>query len=189
MINFILLGAGGHAKALADAITVNGGSIKAYVDPKTSDWLDARHETKEENVEPSDGSVVIGLGGLSPIKLQARLSMLDRFLERGFSAEPIIHPSAYVSPQATLEPGTVILGNAIIQPDARIERGAIVNTSATIEHDSTVGAGAHIAPGAIVLGDCQIGKCGFIGAGTVILQGRTTPDAHFIAALSCYDGA
>ena len=188
MSNFILLGAGSHAKALVDAITANGDSVSTYVDPKASHWLDARHVSNEEDVTPSEGNIVIGLGGLSPRKLQARLDMLDRFLARGFSATPIVHPSACVSPRATLNPGVVVLGNAIVQPDVKVERGAIINTSATIEHDSHVGAGTHIAPGAIVLGDCRIGGCSFIGAGAVILQNRSVPDAHFVSALACYDG-
>jgi sugar O-acyltransferase (sialic acid O-acetyltransferase NeuD family) len=188
MKKFVLLGAGGHAKALVEAIRGTGGSISAYVDPKPSGWLDAPQKIDEEDVSLSDGSIVVGLGGLSPKKLWARLDMLDKFMARGFSAEPIVHPSAFVSSSAILEPGTVILGKAIIQPDAKIGRGAIINTHATIEHDSNIGAGSHIAPGAIILGDTHIGDCTFVGAGAVILQGRSVPDSHFVAAQTCYTG-
>ena len=188
MKEFVLIGAGGHAKAIVEAICETGGSISAYVDPKPSDWLDASQKIDEKNLSVSDGSIVIGLGGLSPKKLRARLAILDKIIERGFSAEPIVHPSAFVSSRAILEPGAVVLGKAIVQPGASIGRGVIINTNATIEHDSNIGAGAHIAPGAIVLGDTHIGDCTFVGAGAVILQGRSVPTAGFVAAQTCYTG-
>lgn len=188
MSTFVLLGAGGHAKSLVESIRAAGGSISVYVDPVPSRWLDARHETDEQAVTPEDGNVIVGLGGLSPTKLSARLALLDRFLARDFAATPIIHPAAHVSPSAELSPGVAILGGAVVQPNTKIGRGAIINTGAIIEHDSTIGAGTHIAPGAIVLGDCRIGDCCFIGAGAVMLQSSSTSGQVFVPALTRHDG-
>lgn len=188
MTRYVLLGAGGHGKALVEAIGATGAAIAVYVDPRASDWLTARHETEETAVSPGDGEVAIGLGGLSSTKLGARLAMLDRFLDRGFAATPVVHPAAHVSPSATLEPGATILAGAVIQPGATVGRGAIINTNATVEHDSAIGAGAHVAPAAVVLGNCGIGDCCLIGASSVVLQGRRVPSGTFVAALSVQDG-
>lgn len=188
MSDFILLGAGGHAKALVEAIAELEGTIVAYIDPQPADWLNVRHETEETAVSPEDGSVITGIGGLSPTKLHKRLEMLDRFLTRRFTANALIHPTAHVSASAVLAVGVSILAGAVIQPEAKIGRGVIINTNATVEHDSVVGCGTHIAPGAIVLGDCRIGECCFIGAGAIVFQGRSVPDGTFLPALSSYTG-
>ena len=186
MSNFILLGAGGHAKALVETITELEGTVVVYIDPQPADWLDVRHETDEAAVSPEDGSVITGIGGLSPTKLRKRLETLDRFLRRRFTADALIHPAAHVSASADLAAGVSILAGAVIQPEAKIGRGVIINSNATVEHDSVVGCGTHIAPGAIVLGDCRIGECCFIGAGAIVLQGRSVPDGTFLPALSSY---
>ena len=188
MKNYVILGAGGHAKSLVEAITAKGGEISAYVDPRRCEWLECRHEKDEMAITPEDGSIIVGLGGICPDKLIYRLSILEQMLARDFDAPPIIHPQAQVSVNASLEPGVIIMRGAIIQPGASLGLGCIVNTGAIVEHDSNIGAGAHIAPGAIILGSCNIGKTSFIGAGAVVLQGQEVKKGSLIPALMKFSG-
>lgn len=89
-----------------------------------------------------------------------------------FSSANIIHPSAIISPKATLKNyGIMISAGVIINPLALIEDGAICNTGCIIEHECEVGKYAHIGPGAILCGNVKVGECSFIGAGAVIKQG------------------
>src|SRR5690606_2438624 len=139
-----------------------------------------------ERAKPEAGTLVLGLAGIAPDELRVRLALLDRYLARGFSAEPVIHPSAVVSRDAEIGAGVIVLARAVVQPFARLGRGALVNTGAIVEHDSSVGAGSHVAPGAIVLGGCTIGAACMIGAGAVVLQGSTVPDGSLIKAATRY---
>ena len=179
----ILVGAGGHAKALVETALVSGQSVCAYVDPKECPWLTARHVTEDHDVKPTDGNVVVGFGAVEPEGLRRRLRVLDGYLERGFDAPPLIHRAAYVSPDAELEPGVAVLGGAVVQPGAVVGRGSIVNSGAIIEHDASIGSGTHVAPGAIVLGDCRVGDCCMIGAGAVVLQMCLVPSDTLVPAL------
>lgn len=188
MKSHILLGAGGHAKALVEAITAGGGKICAYVDPKVCSWINCRHVLDESQIKPEDGVLVIGLGGISPAKLAVRLELLSSLIARGFEAPPVVHPAAYVSANASLAPGTVILAGAVIQPGVILGTGAIINSGAIVEHDSTVGAGSHIAPGAIILGNCKIGTHCFVGAGTVVVQEKIITNGSLIPALHKFSG-
>lgn len=178
----VLVGAGGHAKGVAEALELAGHMVATYVDPRPALWLDAEHETDDEAVTPDRGALVLGVGGVTPEDLRRRLALLDRYLERRFSAPPIVHPSAVVSRRARLAAGAIVLAGAVLQPDARIGRGALVNTRAVVEHDAVVGEGAHIAPGAVVLGGADIGACCMIGAGAVVLPGATVPALTTVAA-------
>ena len=180
----ILIGAGGHAKALVETLRASGQSVSAYVDPKPAAWLQSRHFSDDADVEPSDGNIALGIGGVDPAGLHRRLGLLDRYLQRGFEAAPVIHGAAYVSSDAFLEPGVAVLGGAIVQPGVTIGRGAIVNSGAIVEHDATIGAGTHIAPGAIVLGDCRIGDCCMIGSGAIVLQACSIPADTLVPALT-----
>ena len=162
-MNVVLVGAGGHAKAVCEAIAEAGGRIEAYVARQPADWLDAPHIAHDDEAVPGSGTAVLGIGGVTPDQLDKRLGLLDAYLERGFGAAPVVHHAAHVSPSAELAPGAVVLAGAVVQPDARISRGVIVNSGALVEHDSAVGAGSHVAPGAIILGDCTVGDCCMIG--------------------------
>ena len=68
----------------------------------------------------------------------------------------IIHPTAYVSPKATIESGTAILPKAVVNTHSIIEEGSIINTGAIVDHDTTIGRAAHICVGAIVKADNNI---------------------------------
>ncbi len=180
----ILIGAGGHAKAVAEAAIATIGEVVAYVDPHPAEWLRAAHLSSDANVKATGIPVVIGMGGVTAVQLKARLALLDSYLGRGHPAPAIVHPEAHVSASAHLESGAIVLAGAIVQPGAVIGRGVIVNTRAVVEHDSVIGDGAHVAPGAIVLGGCTVGRCAMIGAGAVVLPTATVADEALVPALT-----
>ncbi|MCX7353313.1 MAG: hypothetical protein NTY59_00485 [Alphaproteobacteria bacterium] len=184
----ILIGAGGHAKAVAEAATASIGPIVAYVDPRPSNWLHAAQLTADTDVKTNGIPIVLGMGGVTATQLKARLALLDAYIGRGHPAPSIVHPQAHVSPAATLEAGAIVLAGAVVQPGAVIGRGAIVNTRAVVEHDSMIGEGSHVAPGAMVLGSCCVGRCVMIGASAVVLSSSMVADEALVPALTRHGG-
>lgn len=80
----------------------------------------------------------------------------------------LIHPTAVISPSATIGSGTVIMAGAIIQARARIGKHCIINTGATVDHDCIIGDYAHIAPGAHLCGHVEVGEGALVGVGVGI---------------------
>ncbi len=185
---YLLIGAGGHAKAVVEAATASLGELTAYIDPNPADWLAAAQIRSDIDVKASTLPVIIGVGGVSVTQLLKRLALLDGYIGRGHNAPIIVHPQAYVSRLARLKAGSIILAGAVIQPGAEVGRGAIINTHAVVEHDSAIGDGAHVAPGAIVLGACHIGRCAMVGAGAVVLPGAVVADEMLVPALTLHGG-
>ena len=62
----------------------------------------------------------------------------------------LIHPSAVVSPKASIQEGTVVLSNAVIQANAVIGAHGLRNVSAVIDHDVVLGNFVHIRPLAFI---------------------------------------
>ena len=186
-MNCLLIGAGGHAKAVAEAATATLGGISAYVDPQPADWLAAQHIPGDDDVDADGTAVVLGLGGVTAAHLKKRLAVLRRYLDNGHVAPILQHPAAYVSDTARLGIGCIILAGAVVQPGAELGEGVIVNTRAIVEHDCVIGAGTHVAPGAVVLGGCRIGSCAMIGAGAVVLPGATVGDEELVSALTRHE--
>jgi len=82
-----------------------------------------------------------------------------------------IHPSAIVSPTATIGEGTVVMQGAIIQAGAIIGKHCIVNTGATIDHECVLEDFVHVSPHATLCGNARVGEGSWIGAGTTIIPG------------------
>lgn len=184
----MLVGAGGHARALAEALAARGLRIAAYVDRAACAWLPGvpRFESDDETEGHRADGFVLGIGAVSPDGLARRLDLFRRYAARGWSAPAVVHPSAIVSAGAALGEGCHVLAGAVVQPGAAIGKAAIVNTGAIVEHDGRLGEGAHVAPGAIVLGGCNVGDCAMIGAGAVVLQGASVPGRALVPAGTRY---
>lgn len=181
-----LIGAGGHAKVVADCLAMLGRPVLAYVDPVRADWLAAPHfpvETALYGAHPAC-DVAVAFVGTSPDALRRRLALLDDLMRAGCSSPYLAHPAAVISPAATLEPGVQVMAGAVVNAFADLARGCVVNTRAIVEHDAAIGAGSHVAPGAIVLGGARVGACCLIGAGAVILPGAVIADNTLVPALT-----
>ncbi len=182
--HILLVGAGGHAKAIAEAL--DDQALMAYVDVVAAPWLAARHIGDDETALQSDEpeNFVLGLGGATQAALERRFSLFERYLASGRAAPPVRHPAAHVSAAAQIEEGAIVLAGAIVQPGAVIGRAAIVNTGAIVEHDCRLGAGSHLAPRAVLLGGVTVGRCAMIGAGAVVLPQSEIGDGVLVAANS-----
>lgn len=183
-MDIVLIGAGGHAKAVVEILQASSSRVVGYLDCRDAAWLRAPRlgdDSAALALDPAVG-VVLGIGGIDPASLVRRAELLGNARRPWRPAPSVVHPSAVISSSATIEEGCTILAGAIIQPGARIGAGAIINTGAVVEHDSVVGAGSHISPRAVVLADATVGDYCMIGAGAVVLPGTTVKDNILVPA-------
>lgn len=101
-----------------------------------------------------------------------RLEWCDRITQAGAQLATLIHPTAYVSPRASIALGTVILPKAVINQGTRVERGCIINLGAIVDHGCIIEEGVHICLGAIVKGENHLPRCIKIEAGEVVERGH-----------------
>jgi UDP-perosamine 4-acetyltransferase len=113
---------------------------------------------------------------------RARRRYAQLILDNGFELISSIHPSAVVSPSASIGRNVVVAPAAIIGPEVQIDDSVIVNTGCIIEHECRIGQGAHICPGAAMAGRVNIGQGAFIGLGSRIIQCLSIGDDAIIGA-------
>lgn len=111
----------------------------------------------------------IAVGGTSDNAPRRQVYELAR--REGFELLNVIHPSAVVSPSATLGDGVAVCPGAVVGAGARIGSNVIVNTGAIVEHDCVIGDHAHVASGAVLAGGVAVGQRAHIGAGASVRQG------------------
>lgn len=175
-----LIGAGGHARVVLDALLESGtnkSGIAARADTPAPDLLGLPVETP--SIAPSlDGlsfHVAIGAAGTRE-RLHVEADAV------GGTALTVIHPAAAVSRFATIGDGSFVAAGAVIGPGAVVGRGVIVNHGAVVDHDCVVGAFSHIAPNASLGGGVIVGARCLIGAGAVVLPGTAIGDDVTIGA-------
>ncbi|WP_416799348.1 acetyltransferase [Ciceribacter azotifigens] len=181
----ILLGAGGHARVVAELARSTGWEIAGFLAPDNglrgvSLASPLLGDGKDLIADPSwlnehDLFPAIGDG-------EIRWREFVRLTAAGARIPSLIHPSAVVSPSAQVDAGAVVMAGAIVQAGSVIGPAAIINTGAQVDHDCRVGAGAMIAPGATLCGDVHVGDHAFIGAGAVLVPRIRVGRSAFVGA-------
>jgi sugar O-acyltransferase (sialic acid O-acetyltransferase NeuD family) len=175
MNDIILIGAGGHARSCIDVIELSG----KY---KIAGLVDKDYNNKKENLNyPILGTdddleilrkkfstAFITVGQIksptSRIRLFKHLKELDYHLPFIFS------PRAYLSKNAKIGDGTIVLHDTILNYNAKVGQNSIINNKVLIEHDVIVGDHCHISTGAILNGGVVVGNGSFIGSGVITKQ-------------------
>ena len=165
MRKLLILGAGGYGKTIADLARQLGcfdsiaflDDIKANT-PGVLGNCDAFPAFADETTEiyPAFGNN------------EARMAWMERLLKQRITVPTLIHPSAYVSPEAKLGIGVAVLPMAVVNTGVTVKNGCIINIGALVDHDTVLEEGCHMAPGAIVKAENRIPACTKINSGTVI---------------------
>lgn len=157
----ILYGASGHGKVIIDILESLGVKIDYVVDDNP-----AVHELLGYEVRRNQGvydEAIISIGNCKIRKKVVSELKVGKYVTA-------IHPSAIISPRATIDDGTVVMHGAIVQTCAQVGKHCIINTGASVDHDCKIGDFVHVAPHATVAGGVEIGECTWIGAGAVVKQ-------------------
>lgn len=159
----MILGAGGHAKVVADLVELAGYSVAGFLD----DSLSGRSVLGKPVFGPLADCLrypacrfVIGIGNN-----RVREDLAARYSLRYLTA---VHPRAVVAKDAVLGPGTVVMSNAVVNPGAVVGAHAIVNTGAIVEHDNRIGDFVHLSPGCALGGTVDVGARTHIGIGACV---------------------
>ncbi len=175
----IVIGAGGHAKVVADIILKSGDELVGFLDDNTalpSQIIGYPYLGKIKHYEKyaDECCFVIGIGSNS-----IRKKIAENMNANWYTA---IHPSAQIAIDTVISEGTVVMANAVINTSAVIGKHCIINTCAVIEHDNIIGDYVHISPNVSLCGNVKIGDLTHIGAGATIKNNISICDDVIVGA-------
>jgi sugar O-acyltransferase (sialic acid O-acetyltransferase NeuD family) len=181
----IVVGGAGHAKVLVSTLLLQRRMVLGFVDPKPSlpPVLGIAHLGDDGAVflhTPDQVQLVNGVGSVGSTVL--RRAVYEKFRERRYIFETVIHPAAIIAPGVHIDDGVQIMAGVVVQPGSRLGANVIINTGACVDHDCSIDAHAHIAPGVMLSGDVNIGKGAHIGTGAIIIQGVKVGAACIVGA-------
>lgn len=172
----MVIGAGGHARVVADALIECGRDVVGFIDSdphKVGTTIMGRPVAAEDKLAEvatrTSHLLVNGIGGVLHTRLRKQVQ--ERLETNGWRFTSVRHPSAILASQAKVSHDSQLLAGSIVQAGARAGRGNIVNTGAIVEHDCVIDDWVHLAPAATLCGNVTIGAGSVVGARAVIIQG------------------
>lgn len=161
-----MIGAGGHAKVVADAILQGEQfELEGALDPKNADTLLLdRIVVKADLKYFKSRKFIVAIGDN-----RTRQKCFEQFLELGWQPVNVIHPSSVISKFSSFQSGIFVGPNAVINASSMIENNTIINSGAIVEHDCKIGAHCHLAPGSVVGGGVKVSEGCLVGIGSTVL--------------------
>ena len=167
--NVVIIGAGGHAKVIADIVLCSGDNLIGFLDDDDSKQ---------------------GLEIFKTYKVIGKIADMEKYREyyfvvavgnnytraeivknlAGFKLYTAIHPSAVVADTVRVGEGAVIMAGVVVNVDAVIGKHCIINTAVTVDHDNEIGDFVHISPGAHLAGGVSVGDYSWVCTGAVVIN-------------------
>ena len=185
MKDIVLIGGGGHCKAVIDVLELEGRfNIIGIIDKSeligknNLDYQIIGNDSDLNNLIKHCNNALITIGQINSPQL--RIKLFNRVLKSGFTLPSIISPRAYVSKKAHIGLGSVIMHDVVVNAGAVVGDNCIINTKSIVEHGSKIGNNCHISTNAVINGDVTVGDGSFIGSGVVTKEGISI-SANFFA--------
>jgi sugar O-acyltransferase (sialic acid O-acetyltransferase NeuD family) len=171
-LRVVVIGAGGHAKVVTEAVRAMCGEVVGLIAPSPANPVvlgaavlggdEVLPDLRAQDLE----AIVVALGNN-----RVRESVGDQVQRLGFALPTIVHPSALIPPSAQMGTGVVVMARAVVGTEVIIGGLAIVNTGAVIDHDNRLGTAAHVSPGCALAGNVCVGDRTLIGVGSAVRPG------------------
>jgi len=170
----LMIGAGGHARAVFDVIKSENryrmvGLIDSFQKPGTicfgctvlGEEADIPRICSELNV----AHVVIAIG--DNFQRQAMANRIKQVLPI-IKLISTVHPSAVISSDVKIGDGTVIMPGVTIISGSSIAEGCVLNTASSLDHDGRMDSWSSLGPGVITGGYLRLGERASICLGSVV---------------------
>ncbi len=172
----IILGGGGHARALMDAAQGSAYRIIGAVDarqPVGATVLGGVQILGDESLlqdlfDRGVRNAFVGVGGATSNR--ARRDVFHLLATIGFRLPSLVSRAAHLGVDSTLGEATYLFPGASVGPAVRIGDNCIINQNVVIAHDSVIGDHVHLAPNAVVAGHCRIDAMTTIGMCATVMN-------------------
>lgn len=169
-----VLGAGGHARVVIDALEAGGRRPEHVYDDNRDLWgtLCQGYSVSggfNELCRSCDGNTVVVV---AIAKNDIRFRLVRKLKDNGFQVGGVRHPSAIVSQHARVAKTAHLLAGVVVNPNAEIGEHVVLNTGAVVDHDSCIKEFAHVGPGATLAGAVTVLEGAFICTGASLIPFR-----------------
>lgn len=162
----IIIGAGSFATEIEEMARLQGYEEIAFLDDnaegaRCNPVIGKLDDISKFKNEYSDAIVAFGNN-------EMRMKYHKLLIENGYNIPVLIHPTAYVSPDAEIESGCIVRAMSVVGRYVKLGQATILNIGAKIDHDCIIGEGTHVLVGAVVRNKVSVEPMTWINANQVI---------------------
>lgn len=148
MKSLLIIGAGSfspeveelaHIRGYDDIVFLDDNPSGVYCSPVIGTTADI------EMLRSKYDTAIVALGNN-----EVRMKYHKELKRCGYIVPAFIHPTAYVSPTASIAPGCIIRAKAVVSRDVKLGEATILNVGALVDHHVEIGDGCHILMGAVL---------------------------------------
>ena len=142
--NLLILGAGQYGRVLKEVADATGLYKNiAFLDDHSSENVIGKLDDYKMFADKFDEAIV-AIGNA-----ELRLNWIEK-LEKIFNIPVIIHPTAYISPSAIINEGSIVEPFAVVHTSVNVGKGCIISAGAIINHNSVLSDGVHCDCGCVI---------------------------------------
>lgn len=165
----MIIGAGGHAKVIADIVLRAGDNLIGFLDDSKEKqgavvYKDYRVLGKLADVFKYPESFFVVAIGDNKTRAEVVSACTDI---KWYTA---VHPAAVVADSVSLGEGSVVMAGAVVNPDTIVGKHCIINTLSSLDHDNKIGDFVHVSPGAHLAGEVVVGNGSWICTGATVIN-------------------
>lgn len=180
----LLFGGKAFSDTIEELASICGYQVVARIDDyEPSPPLIVTLDVASQTYDSASHTIALAIGYKD---LSARLVAYRKLKQFGYTAATLIHPTAYVSPTASIGSGSLIMAQALVDCRSVVGEVCVLWPKACINHDTSVDCNTFISPNATLCGNVHVGESSFIGASSVVVDGATLPPKAFLKMGSIY---
>ena len=167
----LIIGAGKFSTEIEELARLNGYTDIAFLDDRSSKWSSPviGRIADLPAFRSEFDSAIVAMGNN-----ENRKKFHELLKENGYHIPALIHPAAYVSPDAQISAGCIVRAKAVVSRHVKLGEGTVVNLGALIDHHCEIGPFCHIMMGAVIRGNAKIREQSWVKANEVI-EGEPAP--------------
>ena len=168
MEKLIIIGAGGYAKSVIDAIDTFNYEVVGFIDQFSDEKEHLGFPILAKDIELMENRdsyfYFIAIGNN-----KNRKRWYDKIKDQRLRLINVVDKTAVVAPTASIGEGCFIGKMAVVNSRAVVENDCIINTKALVEHGCIVHAHANISTNSVINGDVEVGEGSFLGSSSVTI--------------------
>jgi len=176
----LILGAGGHGRAVADLAAECGWTVTGFTDRAPGPGVVGRDD--DVAALASAGTIDAAVVGVGNSALDRRVTLFQLLKASGVTAATLVHPRAVVSRSCRIGEGAVLFPGGVLGASVEVGDNAVIYSGVIAEHECRIGAHAYLSPGVVLCGGVTVEACGFLGARATILPNLTVGKDAEVAA-------
>jgi acetyltransferase EpsM len=178
----LILGAGGHSRAVADLASEAGWIVAGFTDRAGALRPGILGTDADVGALARAGAIDAAVVGVGNSALPRRAELFRLLHDCGLATPALVHPRAVLARSCRVGDGSVVFGGCVLGAGVEVGVNGVCYGGAIVEHDCRIDDHCYLSPGVVLSGQVTVERGAFLGAGAVVVPGVRIGAGAVVAA-------